>query len=343
MAQQAYRKRKETTINNLQTRVQELEVGIEQLSESLLSFSNLLLEVNLPNTHPHIANALQDITQKCVSLARNGLDDSGPAPPSYTATTTTTERKTSPTQNVNSNIDSEVSRSDNSASPIENFLQFPCTELLQWSSNSLPPTPHYQESSILPLGILLSSPPMQFADVSLSPSSLPGTLTSGNLLQQDQAPLSHLLVRECCRNGFRLLVEMYDNDSRIKEIFGSPLPLPERNRLISGLYYALRDDAVDVVDVKSRVLMPLHAKMNVFTPGQTARLIKSWQFVLGSAPGVWLDASDVQRFVQEKGLLAQDMDSPSSTASYDSPTFNMAVFIRRKYIIMVRNLLRDAY
>ncbi|KAJ5411208.1 uncharacterized protein N7487_005567 [Penicillium crustosum] len=83
LAQQAYRKRKETTIGNLQNRVHELETGIENISQSFLSFSSLLIEEQLLSQYPHIASALQNITQQCVSLAKAGSDDpsEGPLPP----------------------------------------------------------------------------------------------------------------------------------------------------------------------------------------------------------------------------------------------------------------------
>lgn len=62
MAQQAYRTRKENTISNLQDRVNELECGIEQLSQSFLTFSNLLLETGLFGRHSYVTSALHKIT-----------------------------------------------------------------------------------------------------------------------------------------------------------------------------------------------------------------------------------------------------------------------------------------
>ncbi|KAJ5584418.1 uncharacterized protein N7459_004218 [Penicillium hispanicum] len=323
VAQQAYRKRKETTINNLQTRVQELEVGIEQLSESFLSFSNLLLEANLLNAHPEIANSLQEITQQCVSLAKHGCDETS-------ETATSTRRKSSPTEDVHLDFDSEIARSDDSSSPIENSLQLPTTSLTPWPQTSLPPTPPYQEQATLPFGIILSSPTMQFANAPFSPPIDLDVISSQSLTQEGRWTLSHRLVRECCQNGYRLLVNTPYNSTKILEIFGCPLTLTERNRLISGFYYALRDDAADVVEVKSRVLTPLHSKMNVFTPGQCDRSVKSWQFVINSGPESWLDASEVQRLVQEQGLRIQDTDSPRSNVSFGSPQFNIAAFTRRE-------------
>ena len=328
MAQQAYRKRKETTITNLQTRVQELEAGVEQLSESFLSFSNLLLEANLLNSHPQIANSLQEITQQCVSLAKHGCDEVVQAQPVATGH----GRSTKPTPDINLEFDSEISRSDASLSPVENPLQSPYTALVQWPQASLPPTPPYQDQAILPFGVIYSSPSMQFTNTA-SPIQL-DTLSAESFMQQEQWKLSHRLVRECCQNGYRLLLNTPDNGAKIEEVFGTPLSLTERNRLLTGFCNALRDDARDIVEVKSRVLTPLHAKMNVFTPGQSERLVKSWQLVITSGPESWMDASEVQRLVQDKGFRVHDIDSPISTVTFNAPPFNITAFIRRRFTSM---------
>jgi hypothetical protein len=75
VAQQTYRQRKETTIANLQTRVQELESGVEELCRSYLSFSTLLCDTNVLEKQPHVTSAFYKVTQQCVSLARRGCDE----------------------------------------------------------------------------------------------------------------------------------------------------------------------------------------------------------------------------------------------------------------------------
>ncbi|KAJ5456037.1 uncharacterized protein N7458_004301 [Penicillium daleae] len=57
VAQQVHLRRKEITIANLQSRVQELEAGIEKLSQSILSFSDLLFEADGLKKHPHVTSA----------------------------------------------------------------------------------------------------------------------------------------------------------------------------------------------------------------------------------------------------------------------------------------------
>ncbi|KAJ5400563.1 hypothetical protein N7465_011052 [Penicillium sp. CMV-2018d] len=72
IAQQAYRTRKANTISTLEKRVHELECDIEELSQSFLAFSNLLVGTDLLGKHPPITLALQKITQQYVSLAKTG-------------------------------------------------------------------------------------------------------------------------------------------------------------------------------------------------------------------------------------------------------------------------------
>jgi hypothetical protein len=57
IAQQVHLRRKEITIANLQSRVQELESSIEKLSQSILSFSDLLFEADGLKKHPHVTPA----------------------------------------------------------------------------------------------------------------------------------------------------------------------------------------------------------------------------------------------------------------------------------------------
>ncbi|KAJ5771731.1 hypothetical protein N7520_002260 [Penicillium odoratum] len=76
-AQQAYRARKDVTIDKLLKRVHKLEGSIEQFSKSFLSFTSLLLENRtLLDQHSHVTLALQNITQQYLALAETGCTSS---------------------------------------------------------------------------------------------------------------------------------------------------------------------------------------------------------------------------------------------------------------------------
>ncbi|OGE51978.1 hypothetical protein PENARI_c011G08302 [Penicillium arizonense] len=74
-AQQMYRKRKENTINTLQSRVHELEDEIDQISHSFLAFSSLLLETDAPKRDPRVTLTLRELAQQCLALAKTGCND----------------------------------------------------------------------------------------------------------------------------------------------------------------------------------------------------------------------------------------------------------------------------
>lgn len=118
------------------------------------------------------------------------------------------------------------------------------------------------------------------------------------------------------------------DNARIEEIFGQPLTLSERNLLISSFYLAMNDDIGDAIEPKTKVLSPLYNKRENFSPDMLSRSSRTWQLVLDSGPDEWLDASGVQRLLQQKGIHI-DRGSPYSSPRIDAPSeFNLSTFIQ---------------
>lgn len=303
-----------------------MEEGIEEISQSFLSFSNLLIEENLLARHPRIASALQNITRKCVTLAKQGCDeDEKPAP--VEVTSTSNSRKNSAPQNINLNFDLGDLDPVNMSIPDES-LQFPFNTR-QWPVPQ-PHTPPYHEQAILPFGMVLSSPSMSLSPPSLQLPTPPATISPASFNREERWTISQRIVRECCERGYRLLVNQPDNEARIQEIFGQPLTLSERNRLISTFYMAMNHDMLDALELRSKVLNPLFFKREDFSPDMLSRSARTWQLVLDSEPDEWLDASGVQSFLQQKGIHI-DNSSPHSIPRIDAPSdFNLSIFVRRK-------------
>ncbi|KAF3388375.1 hypothetical protein F1880_003924 [Penicillium rolfsii] len=322
VAQQAYRKRKEATITNLQSRVQELESGIEELSESFLSFSNLLFEADVLQNHPSITLALQKITLQCVSLAKNGSEQETPAEASLTPT-----RNPSTTQDTNLNYDSGFTPLE-SLPIIDETLQS-SPESSQWLvSQQQPPTPPYQEQTVLPFGIVLSSLNNQYPPRPSPTLTVPTNVSPKELMKQGRWTLSYRLVQQCCENAYRLLTRAPAGDPRIQAIFGKPMNPAERTSLASAFYSAMHDEIGDFIDSKSKALSPFHMMVNSYSPEQLAISSRTWQTVIESGSDQWLDASGVQRFLQERGISFQDRTSPlSSPKSYSTPQLDVASFI----------------
>ncbi|CAG8892326.1 unnamed protein product [Penicillium egyptiacum] len=319
LAQQAYRKRKETTIGNLQNRVHELETGIENISHSFLSFSSLLIEEELLSQYPHIASALQNITQQCVSLAKAGSDDptEGALPVVRAAKESEiTNNNTAPT----SVLDGAYSEASTDA---EDIIRSAATS---WPG---PPTPPYQGYSILPFDLVISSPTVQFPHVN-PPLSKSSTLDphSSNITPPRQWSIAQRIVRTCSELGYRLLIDN-PNSSIVQHIFGSTLSLQQRNNLISAFYAVMQEDTGVLTDPKANVLQPLLSNMNTGSNEQLQVSSRTWQIALEAASGEWMDAIGVQRYLRDKRAIFENFpDSPGRYGYSVSPSLDIIAFIK---------------
>ncbi|OOQ81585.1 putative BZIP transcription factor [Penicillium brasilianum] len=299
VAQQAYRNRKETTIVNLQSRVQELESGIEELSESFLSFSNLLFEAGILQDQPRVTAALQKITQQCVSLAKSGCGEAEQATAAPAEVSLSTSPTLSDTQDTVSNYNPLITQLD-SLPIIGDAFQSSSDLATQWSGLlQLPPTPPFQEQPILPFGTVLPSIPSPALD-------FPTIVPPDNLSKQERWTLSHRLVRQCCETGYYLLTNSSGDDPIVKAIFGKPLSIDERNRYISRFLAVMHDEVGDTIEISSKVL---NSRRNSYSPEQLAVSSRTWQTVNESVADEWMDASGVQKFLQRRGIRLRDPSS----------------------------------
>ncbi|KOS39608.1 hypothetical protein ACN38_g9564 [Penicillium nordicum] len=312
LAQQAYRKRKETTIGNLQNRVHELQTGIENISQSFLSFSSLLIEEQLLSQYPHIASALQNITQQCVSLAKAGSDD-----PSEGALPLVQTAKESQITNINTDptvLDNAHSEASTDAEDITRSVA------TRWPA---PPTPPYEGPSLLPFGLVMPSPTVQFPQFSHITPPLSNSptldLLSSNITPDRQWNIAQRLVRTCCHGGYRLLAEN-PNSPAVQRVFGSVPSLPERNRMVSAFHAVMQDKTGVLTDPKTHVLHALQTNMNMFSNEQLQVPSKIWQIALESASGGWMDASGVQGYLRDKRVILDNSSDSSGRIDYSVST-----------------------
>lgn len=327
VAQQAHRKRKETTIVNLQSRVQELESGIGELSESFLAFSSLLFEAEILQNQPRVTASLQKITQQCVSLAKKGCDEAEqPADPADASPSTS--HTLSDTQDVTSTPKQLITQLD-SFPIIGDAFQSSSDLAAQWPgpSQRSPPLP-FQEQALTPFGIAFSS--LNFPLLS-NPSpalNIPTIGSPDNLLKQGLWTLSNLLVRQCCETGYYLLTSLSGDDPRVKAIFGKRLAIDERNCMISGFVAVMQDERGDTIESRTKVLKSVR---NSYSPERLAISSRTWQIVNESGGDKWMDASGVQKLLQQRGIRFQDSSSPFSSSLFNSsPQLNAASFIKRE-------------
>ncbi|KXG48346.1 uncharacterized protein PGRI_022160 [Penicillium griseofulvum] len=321
LAQQAYRKRKETTIGNLQNRVHELETGIENISQSFLSFSTLLIEERILLQYPHIASALQNLTQQCVSLAKAGSDEPTEALPLVRVAKES--RVTNNNTDKTSVLDNAYSEASTDA---EDIIQSATTS---WPS---PPTPPYQDQSVLPFN-LMSSPTVQFPYMTPPLSNSPTLdLLSSTITPGRQWNIAQRLVRACSQNGYRLLLSN-PNQSILQHIFGSIPSLPERNRLLSGFCAVMQDKTGDLADSKSNVFYALRSSLNILSGEQPQVSSRTWQIALESASGDWLDANGVQRYLCDKRVIIENSSDSSGHLDYSvSSSLDVTTFVKSEFL-----------
>ncbi|CRG92610.1 hypothetical protein PISL3812_09673 [Talaromyces islandicus] len=326
VAQQAYRRRKDTTIVKLQSRVQELESGIEELSESFLSFYSLLFEAGILQNQPRVTSALQKVTQQCVSLAKSGCDEAEETPAAPADESPSTSPTPSDTQDIISNYNPLITQLD-SLPIMGDTFQSSSDLSAQWPGLSqLPPMPPYQEPAILPFRVVLPSPNIPFSFTPSPVLNSPTTVSPDNLLKQGRWTLSHRLVRQCCEIGYHLLTSSSGDESRVKATFGKRLTIDERNRLISGFVDVMHDEIGDVIELRTNVL---NSRRNSYSPEQLAVSSRTWQIVIESGTDDWMDTSGVQRLLQERGIRIQDPSSALPSPRFNSaPQLNAATFIK---------------
>lgn len=191
-----------------------------------------------------------------------------------------------------------------------------------------PPTPPYHDQSLLPFGIVVSPHTDPFYTPPLSSSSLTDELNSETMIPDNQWTIAQRLVRTCCHNGYRLLVD-HPSHPRIPEVFGSMLSTPERNRLISGFYSTTQDKTGALTDVKANVLSFLRASMDNFSEEQLQLSSRVWQVALESSSDAWMDANGVQKYLRERRYITDDFSGSSGRLGYTvSPSFDVPVFIK---------------
>lgn len=317
MAQQAYRKRKETTISNLQARVQKLEGGIENFSQSFLSFSNLLLEARLLESHPEIANSLQNITQECVSLAQQGSDDPDENADGDTSADSKKPNAHRSPQSMILDKELELFREYNiynSAKTMPPFISH-----AQWPKMTQSPrSPQNQDPisdiSSLPFGLVLSSDSSpKSSRSSQGPLTPPEAIFSNSIISDELWTLSHRIVRECCKAGYRLLAEQSHQTEKIKEIFGGPLTTSERNRKLTAFFTVANTSAEEVVEVRANVIESVKRLKGRLDPSseEYGKVPMSWRWLLEADSDEWLDANGVQKLLYDKGLLEQEKGLPN--------------------------------
>jgi hypothetical protein len=147
---------------------------------------------------------------------------------------------------------------------------------------------------------------MPFSSIPSPALNFPTTGSPDTVLKQEHWTLSHRLVRQCCETGYYLLTSSSRDDPIVKAIFGKPLSIDERNYYISAFATVIHDEIEDTIDFRARVL---NSRRGSYSPEQLAVSSRTWQMVNESGADEWMDASGVQRFLQQRGIRIRDPSS----------------------------------
>jgi hypothetical protein len=112
----------------------------------------------------------------------------------------------------------------------------------------------------------------------------------------------------------------------VKAIFGKRMTIDDRNRFISQFLAAMHDEIGDAVELRTKVL---NSTRDSYSPEQLAVSSRAWQIVNESGPDDWMDASGVQRLLQQRGIRIQDPSLPLSSPRFNSaPRLNAVTFTK---------------
>lgn len=97
--------------------------------------------------------------------------------------------------------------------------------------------------------------------------------------------------------------------------------------MISGFVAVMHDEIGDTVELRTKVL---NSTRNSYSPERLAVSSRTWQIVNESdAADEWLDASGVQKLLQQRGIRLQEPSSPLSSPRFNpAPQLNAASFIK---------------
>jgi hypothetical protein len=106
------------------------------------------------------------------------------------------------------------------------------------------------------------------------------------------------------------------------------LTINERDRFIFGFFANMHDEMGDTVELSTKVLS---SRRSSYSPEQLTVSSRAWQIVNESDADEWMDASGVQRLLQQREIRIQDPSSPLSSPRFNSaPQLNAASFTKCK-------------
>lgn len=319
-AQQAYRKRKEDTIDTLRNRVHQLEDGVEKISHSFLAFSSLLLETDVVKQDSRVALTLRETVEQCLALAKTGYDD-------------LEERAhLSVSPSTNDDVEQSSMQSD-SHLDVPEISEISATRYHSPMKQSTTPLPNTQRSlspvqSTFPFSTTPStchaSPTVSFSSYFVPNFLFTSTRNEGN-------DFSRFLIKVCCQSAYQLLVNT-PNDMKVQEIFGTFLSPMEQTMLISLFCEGLQDRSGELVDQMATIFAPIQTKRHKYIPEQLSMFHTASNSAAMMCLDDLMDASDVQAMLVGRGFFIEEMAHSSVSRSLSSRV-NVETFAKCKLIV----------
>jgi hypothetical protein len=313
ISQKAYRNRKRDEHHSLQKRLDELENGVHDINDAFLNISKLLLDTTTTEHRPHLASALREVTQQCLSLAEI-------VQMSTSASSQEVPESPSHSSNHPNADDSGLSETEQATTCDSTAERGALVQAQQSPARSSAP-------SRLLLSDRNSTSPLP------SPASLSLTLTQ-TISSSEGVEFMHRLVRQCCLTAYQLLVHSPDLP-RTQEIFGYIPPPSSRNQMVSALCDGILADDLASLQHRAKALSSLDSgEFGVQTPSPILlHGVPSLLFEKFAAE--WLDVYGVQKALWAKGIRLETRtptpeEPRSQSASSSSVHLDTTAFINSK-------------
>lgn len=287
----------------------------------------MLLETGFLRQYPHVTQALHEIMKQCVLLAKAGCHD--PECEEITPESTVDDRTKA---NIPECPDPDIGRTatypsipplTNEYSDQSSFTAFTAPN----QKSSAPPTSLHIDQAVLPFGVINPiSSPESTSSWSLTLAYSPALLFT-YMSHEPYLTFPQRLVRACFQAGYRLLTNPSANLHKIKQVFGFQVTSADRDRLASLLLNILQNEGGDAIDYRARVLTDLRYDSidSLYSKRRQDISFSSRKPAIDAEPsGEWLDAYNVQSFLQEKGIAVEGNVSTVRVQSTPDTRLNSA-------------------
>lgn len=324
LAQRAYRSRKEATIVSLEGRVHQLEMLVEQINQTFLSFTDELMKYDVLITYPDLARKLHQTIEQSLSFTNQAVsvvhDDSG--------TSTDAER---PETNAKPDIlDKAASKSTADAENTYHLtnIEFPDSQWIQRGSESQNPIQVSPKKS----NILVPEIPTEAPLFPQTPLVL--NAPSASVYKPIETSFAHRLYRACIERGHDCLRDPSSRLEKLAYTFRFPLKILTPQHIIAhfetylrhGYYGGFGGINIPFFSIGGAGTHFKHSQRSYTIEGTTPQpsiIHVATDQIDRDMLGDWFDCYDVEEYFRKSKIVPSpgfSLETRSSSPAYVSPS-----------------------